>query len=760
MTLTAGTRLGPYEVVALIGAGGMGEVYRARDPRLGRDVAIKVLPRQYAADEDRLRRFEQEARAASALNHPNILVVHDVGTDEGIPYLVEELLEGESLRERLRGGALPVGKAVDIAVQMAHALAAAHEKGIVHRDLKPENVFVTRGGHVKILDFGLAKLVERAPALAGTADASTFAGATGAGLVLGTVGYMAPEQARGLAADHRADIFALGCVLYEMLAGRRAFAGDTAADTVTALLSRDPPPLSGFGSGTPAGLQGIVRRSLEKRPADRFSSAHDLALALQAVAEALVTGHPSVEVPVKSIVVLPFENLSPDPENAYFADGLTEELIADLSKLGALRVISRTSAMLLKGSKKDAPTIARDLNVRYVLEGSVRRAGSSLRITAQLIDAPADAHLWAEKYTGALDDVFDIQERVARAITEALEVRLTVNEDRLIAKRAIPSIQVYDCFLKARSAFNNYSEAGLREAERLLLEGLKIAGENALLLAGLGRVHFEYVGGCLAGEEGLDEAEAFARRALALDPDCAPALLTLGISQHLRGNLVETVRLLRRALQADPGDTDSLWWLAWIGSWITGQTVDAMRAARRLVEMDPGSSLSHGAVALVLFVEGRLDEALAAGEGQPLDLWSRWFRALILVSAGRDAEAVSVLEPVEPEEGFYIARDYALFLKYVLRGEPHRIPELLRPELVRMAELDACTAVFFAMYYSVAGDTDSALDWLEKAVPRGYFNYPFWCTHHRFAAPLRGHPRFERLMNVMKEKWLAFRAQA
>ena len=374
-----GTALGPYRVLEKLGEGGMGEVYRARDARLGRDVAIKVLPAEFATDpdpsagsgssrarsrDDRLRRFEQEARAASALNHPNILVVHDIGSHDGAPYLVEELLEGESLRDRLRAGALPVRTAVDLAVQMAHGLAAAHEKGIVHRDLKPENLFVTRDGHVKILDFGLAKLVERPPGPAGAADASTRADQTRAGMVLGTVGYMAPEQARGQAVDHRADIFALGCVLYEMLSGKRAFAGATAADTLTAILSKDPAPLSGVGVSLPAGLQGIVRRSLEKRPEDRFSSAHDLALALTSVAEGLLTEQPSAGPSDKSVVVLPFENLSPDPENAFFADGLTEELIADLSKVRALRVISRTSAMLLKDSKKDVPTIARELGTQ------------------------------------------------------------------------------------------------------------------------------------------------------------------------------------------------------------------------------------------------------------------------------------------------------------------------------------------------------------------------------------------------------------
>jgi Tol biopolymer transport system component len=283
MSLAPGTRLGVYELVGQIGAGGMGEVYRARDPRLGRDVAIKVLPAAFAADPGRLQRFEQEARAAAALNHPNILAVHDIGQHDGAPFIVSELLEGETLRERLHGGALPVRKAIEYGVQIAQGLAAAHEKGIVHRDLKPENLFVTEDGRVKILDFGLAKLTQAEPALGGLSVLPTAAPGTLPGMVLGTIGYMAPEQVRGHTADHRSDIFALGTILYEMLAGHRAFRGDTGIDTMTAILKEDPPDLSAAERHIPAGLERIVDRCLEKNPSARFQSTRDLAFALEAL---------------------------------------------------------------------------------------------------------------------------------------------------------------------------------------------------------------------------------------------------------------------------------------------------------------------------------------------------------------------------------------------------------------------------------------------------------------------------------------------
>ncbi|MCJ7441619.1 MAG: serine/threonine protein kinase, partial [Thermoanaerobaculaceae bacterium] len=284
--LTTGARLGPYEIVALVGAGGMGEVYRARDPRLGREVAIKVLPAEFASDPERLRRFELEAHAVAALSHPNVLAVYDVGTHEGSPYLVTELLEGETLRERLRTGDLTVRRAVEFAVQVAQGLAAAHEKGIIHRDLKPANVFVTKDGHVKILDFGIAKLAPQR--LAEPGQAATVVEVTETGTALGTVGYMSPEQVRGQSVDHRTDIFSFGCVLYELLSGRRAFSGDTAADTISAILAKDPLPLIGPRSEVPVALQGIVNRCLEKNPDDRFQSTRDLGFALEAEAGALL----------------------------------------------------------------------------------------------------------------------------------------------------------------------------------------------------------------------------------------------------------------------------------------------------------------------------------------------------------------------------------------------------------------------------------------------------------------------------------------
>jgi TolB-like protein/tetratricopeptide (TPR) repeat protein len=572
--------------VAPLGAGGMGEVYKAQDTRLGRHVALKVLPREFASDADRLRRFEQEARAAGQLNHPNILTVFDVGTQEGAPYIVTELLEGETVGERLRPGALPVRKAVEIAMQIAKGLAAAHEKGIIHRDLKPANVMVTTDGRVKILDFGIAKLAAPRGAQ-DSADTAAVDEATEAGMALGTVGYASPEQIRGQPVDHRTDIFSLGCVLYEMLSGQRAFKGATAADTVAAILSKDPAPLSAPEGGIPAALQGIVSQCLEKRPEDRFSSAHDVALALRLLSGPVQVSSSqlAVEMPARKrrgrlilagvaatalvavvilgwklfwhapaprpeaaqqrpvkVVVLPFENLGA-PEDAYFAAGMAEEITSRLANVQGLGVISRTSAVGYDSKGKTIRQIGSDLGVDYVLEGSVRwerGAGreSRVRITPQLIRVADDTHVWSDRYERVLADVFAIQSEVAESAVKAMGVTLLPRERTALNEVSTKDLEAYDLYLRGRELWSRGSVRGdIEGALRAYQAAIERDPRFAQALAGMAEanllMYWEYYD---RSQERIARAKEAAERAVELRPDLAESHCALG-SYYYRGAL-------------------------------------------------------------------------------------------------------------------------------------------------------------------------------------------------------------------------------
>ena len=416
MRIHPGTRLGPYEITGALGAGGMGEVYRARDPRLGRDVAIKIVAEGAARDADRLRRFDQEARTIAALSHPNVLAIYDVGT-EAVPFLVTELLDGDSLRAIVDRGPIPTARTIDLARQLVSGLVAAHGRGIVHRDLKPDNIFVTADGRLKILDFGIARRIGSDVAGGGESLTRTH---TVRGRVLGTPGYMAPEQVRGFEADHRADIFACGAILFEMLASRRAFGGETPADTMSAILN-DPPSSLEFPAGTPSSLARVVRRCLEKHVNDRFQSAEDLAFAIESGSDVPVPCLDEPRTPdLTTIAVLPFVNMSADVDTRYFGAGLADDLVDALTRVSGLRVASRTSSFRFHGGEADVREIGRQLGVGVILEGSVRRAGARLRVSAQLTNAADGYHIWSGRYDRALADVFDIQDEIVESIVSAV----------------------------------------------------------------------------------------------------------------------------------------------------------------------------------------------------------------------------------------------------------------------------------------------------------------------------------------------------
>jgi len=504
MSLAAGIRLGPYEILAPIGAGGMGEVYRARDTRLERTVAIKVLPERLTNDSRALARFEREAKAVAALSHPNILSIHDFETHQGIRYAVTELLDGATLREHLEGGAVTSRKAVEYALQISQGLAAAHEKGIVHRDLKPENVFVTRSGHVKILDFGLARAVAPSGAESG-ANAPTLEGGTEPGTVLGTVGYMSPEQVRGHPADSRSDIFSFGTVLYEMLTGRRAFRADSAVETMNAILTEEPAEFSTAGARSlPPGLERIVRRCLEKDSGQRFQDARDLGFAIEAVSGLTASEAappPPTETPSgkRSVAVLLFKDLARNPENAHLGLGLADATITELATVRSLVVRPTAAILRYQDRSVDPQQAGRELGVEAVVDGSFQRSGSRLRVTVQLVSTTDGRPLWGTKIDSSLDDIFEMQDHVSRKIAEALQVELTPSEERRLARAARPVGRAYELYLKGRSLLFTETLEACNAAIEAFEEARDVDPKFALAWAGL--------------------AAAYARMELAFEPE-------------------------------------------------------------------------------------------------------------------------------------------------------------------------------------------------------------------------------------------------
>jgi len=649
--LEPGQRLGPYELIKRLGAGGMGEVYRARDTRLQRDVAIKVLPPHLSSNDTLRRRFQQEARAIAALSHPNILAIYDVGREGKIDYLVTELLEGETLHDALHGAAMPVTQAVDIGVAIASGLAAAHEKGIIHRDVKPENVFLVGGDTVKLLDFGLARLVPDDASQEATRTLDTKPGT-----VMGTVRYMSPEQLRGRPLDARTDIFSLGCVLYELLSGRRPFEGDSAADVTTAILTQDPPELSGLVDGVSTELDRTIRRCLEKNAGRRFQSVSDLAFTLRQLFSDL--RQPATAVSDQalspeegpSIAVLPFANLSNDAENEYFSDGITEEIINTLARVGGLRVAARTSAFAFKGQTVDLSEVADKLNVSAILEGSVRKVGSRIRITVQLINADDGYHLWSERFDRNLDDVFAVQDEIAAAITDKLRLSLEMSGGARLGRPPTRNMEAYDAYLKARRQMSLGYGMDLMAALGLFERAVELDPEFAPAHAGIAE-SYSSLGfmATLPPREAMPKAKAAAQRALELDETLADAhcaLATVAMVYDREWELAE--RGFRRSLDLNPNSIQTMYHFGHVyHGYVSHNINEGIALCRRAAELDPLAAYPlHGWIANLLMA-GRsaealpiLEEAIRADE-QAFHL--RRIKSLCCIELGMMDEAQSSL---------------------------------------------------------------------------------------------------------------------
>lgn len=750
MTLAAGTRLGPYEVVSALGSGGMGEVYRARDPRLGRDVALKVLRREFAQDQERLWRFRREAQLLAALDHPGIVTIFSV-EEYDVPFLTMQLVEGETLEQVIPRGGLPEGRFFEIALPLTDAVAAAHRHGVVHRDLKPSNVMCTREGRVKVLDFGLAT-----PTPTRAAQSQTL---SQAGQIVGTVPYMSPEQLSGMPLDARTDVFSLGTLLYEMATGTRPFHGATPVAMLTAILSDTPRNVCDLRPDLPAELAGVIERCLRKDAAERLASVGELHAALRGMFDDIALrgvrnarpGSGAHGTGGASIAVLPFNSLSAEPEDAFFADGTAEEIINALGRLPDVKVAARTSSFSFKGKDVDPRVIGENLGVKTILEGSVRRFGRRLRISAQLVDASTGYHLWSERYDRELVDVFDIQEEIARSIASRLTATLLAGSSDAFVRQGTSDLEAFRLYTQGRMLFDQRTGSGMHRAVPYFQNAIERDRNYALAWSGLADtlVMLEDYQVVAAGSV-VESAREAVQRALALDPNLAEAHTSRGILETLLRNGPAAAEALQRAVALRPSYADAHNWLSWIQV-VLGQHAAALASAERSVELNPLAPEPLSNLSLAQTASGQAERALRtarrAREIQPDFETSAFYEALALVHLGRFGDARPILQkiavtwaPSSPEG--------VLGLVAVALGDAGGA----RTSMERLRGLDDFAGV--GLIHAALGEIDDAFAAFEQVSRWDY--WPTLAIHSFFAdvvGPLRADPRFAAVDRAIDASW-------
>src|SRR6266496_3405881 len=775
--------IGHYKISKRIGTGGRGDVYLATDMTAGRKAALKLLPTRFTSDAERLKRFQQEARALVGLNHPNILTVYEIGEDHSTHYIASELIEGETLHQRLMRGRMELSEAIDVAIQVASALAAAHEAGVVHRDIKPENIMLRPDGYVKVLDFGIAKLAEQEVPVTVPTDEALLLVETNLGSILGTVRYMSPEQAYGAQVDKGTDIWSLGVVLYEMVTGHAPFTGETPGEAMSSILEKEPPPLTSYVAHTAAELQEIISKTLRKDRKERYQSAHQLLGALKnlrhklefkaelerstaapswlrwtrsptaLVLVLLVTGlalalpfywhrilTPS-SPPEKSIAVLPFLDLSETKDQEYFCDGMSEEILDALAKVDGLRVVARTSSFSFKGKNPDVNDLGKKLNVENVVEGSVRRDGNRVRISAQLINARNGLQLWSETYERELQGVFALQDEITRAIVDALKIKLAVS----LPAHQQRNTEAYDLYLQGLYLSNKGSEEDLRKALSLFQRALEKDPTFARGWTGIAKAWFFLADVYVKPLDAYPQSKAAALKAIALDEKDAEAHCYLGEAKRildwdLPGEDVE----LQRALQLDPNSAPVHFFLALLPLF-RGDLKEGLRLVLEAEKLDPLSPIISYVATAAYLADNRIDEAIIEGQRtQRLDPHYFYLDSNLAAAyreKGNFAEAIALYTKAQEERRFPSS---GLAITYARMGQQAEAKKIL-DQLLQERQTRYVSAQTIAAVYAAFGEKEEAFRWLERAAAEHCGTLQWIAFLPEFAA-LRSDARFPQFL--------------